>query len=262
MCLILVALGAHERYPFVLAANRDEFHHRATAAAGHWSDAPSVFGGRDLEKGGSWLALSQRGALAAVTNYRDPTRKLAAPQSRGLLVSSFVRDTESAQDFVTAALARGNQYDGFSLLAADASGVWYGSNRGGDARRLGPGLHGLSNHLLDTPWPKVRRAKAALSAALQLDGPELTEALFALLADDTRALDTELPSTGVSLDWERQLSPVFIRMDGYGTRASTIVLVDRHGEARFLERSFDAAGSNPADRSATLSLEAPIALPA
>lgn len=262
MCLILVALGAHERYPFVLAANRDEFHHRATAAAGHWSDEPSVFGGRDLEKGGSWLALSQRGALAAVTNYRDPTRKLAAPQSRGLLVSSFVRDTESAEDFVARALAHGELYDGFSLLAADASGVWYGSNRGGAAQRLGPGLHGLSNHLLDTPWPKVRRAKAALRTALQLDGPELADALFALLADDTPAPDAELPSTGVNLDWERQLSPIFIRMDGYGTRASTVVLIDRHGEARFLERSFDALGGTPTDRSATLSLEAPIALTA
>jgi uncharacterized protein with NRDE domain len=259
VCLILVALGAHERYPFVLAANRDEFHHRATAAAGHWSDAPSVFGGRDLEKGGSWLALSQRGALAAVTNYRDPSRKFAAPQSRGLLVSSFVRDTESAQDFVAGALARGDQYDGFSLLAADAGGVWYGSNRGGDALRLDRGLHGLSNHLLDTPWPKVRRAKTALAAALQLDGPELIDALFALLADDTQAAHDELPATGLSLDWERQLSPVFIRMDGYGTRASTVVLVDRNGEARFMERSFDAAGRTPADRSAILSLEAPIA---
>jgi len=260
VCLILVALDAHERYPFVLAANRDEFHHRATAAAGHWSDAPEVFGGRDLEKGGSWLALSQRGALAAVTNYRDPSRKLAAPQSRGLLVSSFVRDTESAADFVAGALARGDQFDGFSLLAADASGVWYGSNRSDGARRLGPGLYGLSNHLLDTPWPKVRRAKAALSAALRSDGPELANALFALLADDTRASDPELPSTGLSLEWERQLSPAFIRMEGYGTRASTVVLIDRRGEARFVERSFDAAGGAPADRTATLSLQTPIAL--
>lgn len=262
MCLILVALGAHERYPFILAANRDEFQRRATASAGHWSDAPEVFGGRDLEKGGSWLALSQRGALAAVTNYRDPTRKRVAPQSRGLLVSSFVRDTLSAADFVASALARGDQYDGFSLLAADASGVWYGSNRGDGPRRLGRGLHGLSNHLLDTPWPKVRRAKAALNAALHLDGPELTHALFALLADDTPAPDAELPATGVSLDWERQLSPVFIRTDGYGTRASTVVLIDQRGEARFVERSFDALGESPADRAATLSLETPIALPA
>lgn len=262
MCLILIALDAHDRYPFILAANRDEFHHRPTAPAERWHDAPEVFGGRDLEKGGTWLALAQRGALAAVTNYRDPGRKLDAPRSRGLLVSNFVREPESARDFIAGALARGNDYDGFNLLAADATGVWYGSNRGGAARRLGPGLHGLSNHLLDTPWPKVRRAKAAIGPALQLDGPALETALLALLADDARAPDTELPATGVSLDWERQLSPVFIRMDGYGTRASTLVLIDDRGAARFVERSFDPAGGPPTDRSASLSLETPIALAA
>jgi len=260
VCLILVALDAHERYPFILAANRDEFHHRPTAPADRWNDAPDVFGGRDLEKGGTWLALSQRGALAAVTNYRDPSRKIEAPESRGLLVSNFVREADSARAFVAAALARGNDYDGFNLLAADASGVWYGSNRGGAAQRLGPGLHGLSNHLLDTPWPKVRRAKAALGPVLQLDGAALETALLALLADDARAPDAELPATGVSLDWERQLSPVFIRMDGYGTRASTVVLIDDRGEARFVERSFDPAGGPPTDRSASLNLEAPINL--
>lgn len=258
MCLILVALDAHERYPFILAANRDEFHHRPTAPADRWNDASAVFGGRDLEKGGTWLALSQRGALAAVTNYRDPSRKIDAPESRGLLVSNFVREPASARDFVAAALARGDEYDGFNLLAADASGVWYGSNRGGAAKRLGPGLHGLSNHLLDTPWPKVRRAKAALGPALQFDGSALETALLALLADDARAPDAELPASGVSLDWERQLSPVFIRMDGYGTRASTVILIDGRGEARFVERSFDPAGGPPTDRSVSLSLEVPI----
>jgi uncharacterized protein with NRDE domain len=260
MCLILLALGVHSRYPFVLAANRDEFHRRPTAGARHWDDAPDVLGGRDLEQGGTWLALARRGAFGAVTNYRDPANRMGAPRSRGYLVSDFVRGNASAREHVTEAVARGSEDDGFNLLAADTTGVWYGTNRGAIVRRLDPGVHGLSNHLLDTPWPKVRRAKAAMTGALGEDGTDLEAALLALLADDRPAPDDELPATGVGLDWERRLSPVFIRAENYGTRASTVVLIDRDGRARLVERTFDPANGPSVDRVHDFELATPVAV--
>jgi uncharacterized protein with NRDE domain len=258
MCLILLALGVHPRYPFVLAANRDEFLHRPTAGAAYWDDAPDVLGGRDLEQGGTWLALARRGALGAVTNYRDPAQRLASPRSRGHLVGEFVRSAHSAREHVSNAVARGDEFDGFNLLAADAAGVWYGSNRGAIVRRLDRGIHGLSNHLLDTPWPKVTRAKAALTEALRTDGGALEAALLRLLSDDRQAPDEELPVTGVGLDWERRLSSIFIRTDNYGTRASTLVLVEADGKARLVERTFDPAGGMPLDRVHEVALATPI----
>jgi len=260
MCLILLALEVHSRYPLVLAANRDEFHRRPAAGARHWDDAPDVLGGRDLEQGGTWLALARRGVFGAVTNYRDPANRIAAPRSRGYLVSDFVRGNASAREHVTEAVSHGGAYDGFNLLAADAAGVWYGSNRGAVVRRLDSGIHGLSNHLLDTPWPKVRRAKAAMTEALDHDGTVLEAALLALLADDRPAADEELPATGVGLDWERRLSPVFIRAENYGTRASTLILVDRAGRARFVERTFDPANGPSVDRIYDLDLATPLAV--
>lgn len=257
MCLILIALGAHPRYPFILAANRDEFHHRRTAPAQAWADAPEIVGGRDLEQGGTWLGMAQRGAVGAVTNYRDPTHRRPSPRSRGLLVSDFLRQPISADAHVADALRRGDEYDGFNLIVADASGVWYASNRGGSRQRLGNGIHGLSNHLLDTPWPKVRAAKTAMAQVLA-DDAGIETALFAVLADDRAAADEDLPDTGVGRDWERRLSPVFIRSDGYGTRASTLLLIDHAGNARLLERTFDPAGAPPADRELELQLAAPI----
>jgi len=260
MCLILLALGVHPRYPFVLAANRDEFHRRPAAGARYWDDAPDVLGGRDLEQGGTWLALARRGAFGAVTNYRDPANRIATPRSRGYLVSDFVRGDASARDHVSEAVAHGSEYDGFNLLAADATGVWYGCNRGAIVSRLGSGIHGLSNHLLDTPWPKVRRAKAAMAEALDQDGGAFEAALFALLADDRPAPDDELPATGVGLDWERRLSPAFIRAENYGTRASTLVLIDGDGRARLLERTFDPGNGPSVDRVHDFDLAAPVAV--
>jgi len=243
MCLIIVALGRHPQYPFVLAGNRDEFHARPTRSAHRWDDHPDIVGGRDLEKGGTWLAAARRGAIAAVTNYRDPARRQPLARSRGLLVSDFLSDPDActAAQYVESRVAERNRHDGFNLIAADASGVWYGSNRGA-LQRLGAGIYTLSNHLLDTAWPKAERLRVATGVALTESAGTLADALFEPLKDRTPVADPDLPGTGVPLEWERRLATAFIVSPDYGTRSSTVVTIDRHGVLRLEERSFDASG--------------------
>lgn len=246
MCLIAIAVGCHPRYPLVLAGNRDEFHRRAAVPAHRWPDAPALFCGRDQEKGGTWLGVSERGALSVITNYRDPSRPRdpSAP-SRGELVAGFLRGArDTAPEFLGRWARPGGPHDGFNLIAADHSGVWYGSNRGAAPRRLGPGVHGLSNHLLATPWPKVRQLTEALSAALAATADDVSdEALFTALRDRTVPDDAQLPDTGVGIDWERRLAPAFIVSPDYGTRCSTLVKVSRDGQIHFEERTYSANGT-------------------
>lgn len=244
MCLMVIALGRHPDFPFVLAGNRDEFHARPTLAAHRWVDRPGIIAGRDVEKGGTWLGVSARGALATVTNYRDPARRVPDARSRGLLVSDFLdsADHACANHYVAHRVAEGDRHDGFNLIAADASGVWYGSNRGG-LRRLESGLHALSNHLIDTPWPKSERLRRNVARALEGSGDSLVDTLFDALADRTPVADADLPSTGVPIDWERRLSTAFIVSPEYGTRSSSVVTATHDGLLRFEERSFDALGA-------------------
>jgi len=242
MCLILFAYRAHPEYRLVLAANRDEFHDRPSAPAGFWSDAPNVLAGRDLRSGGSWLGITRTGRFAAVTNYRDP-RELLAPRSdapsRGELVSSFLRGSDSPVAYLAALAGRAGAYHGFNLLVGDRESLYWFSNRAGAApRRLQPGIYGLSNHLLDTPWPKVVRGREALRDALAAAAPLDEEPLFRLLADRAAAADQELPDTGVGIERERLLSAPFIASAEYGTRASTVLLVRSDGGAHLVERTF------------------------
>ena len=224
MCLILVAWRVHPDFPLVAAANRDEFHRRPSAAAGPWPEHPGLWGGRDLEAGGTWLALREGGRFAAVTNVREP-RVAPGPVSRGTLPVAFLLGDLAPGAF--AAQVDGARYSGFNLLLGDREELWWCSNRAPAPRRLEPGVYGLSNHLLDTPWPKVVKAKDRFQAALARlpdFGP-----CFDLLADPAVAPDAELPDTGVPLDWERRLSAVFIQGIDYGTRASTVVARDGRG---------------------------------
>lgn len=258
MCLVVLALGLHPRFPIVLAANRDEFHARPSATAHAWPDLPEVIGGRDLEKQGTWLAASRPGAFAVVTNYRDPSRGTRGARSRGHLVRDFVAGNGwDGEAFLRARLAEGEDYDGFNLIAGDASGLWYASNRGG-LKRLERGLYGLSNHLLDTPWPKVSRSRARLAAALAGDSERLEESLFDLLGDREPVPDADLPRTGVPIEWERRLSPPFIVSPDYGTRCSTLLLLDDDSRLRLVERSFAADGSLTGTVSHVLPLAHPI----
>lgn len=236
MCLILLAWQAHPDYPLVVAANRDEFFSRRTAAADFWEDAPNVLAGRDLEAGGTWLGVTRNGRFAALTNYRDPARNTMEAPSRGELVRRFLIGGQSAEDYLSELESCADRYNGFNLIFGDPDGLWCFSNCGEGEQALAPGVYGLSNHLLDTPWPKVARGKSALNGALQALPNEAP--LFALLRDDSIAPDDALPRTGVSLEWERLLSAAFVRSPQYGTRSATVLLRDRSGWVRFIEQGF------------------------
>lgn len=245
MCLILFALDAHPRYRLVLAANRDEFYDRPTAPAAFWDDAPHILAGRDLLRGGTWCGITTGGRFAAVTNYRDPRTYREGMLSRGRLVADFLRG-EAAPDAWLARLRReGDAYNGFNLIFGDGREFRYVSNRGGLPSTVAPGIHGLSNHLLDTPWPKVAKGREALAKLLGGEDELAPDDLFAILADRAVAPDHLLPDTGVGVERERLLSPRFITSPTYGTRSSTVVLMDRDNTCTFVERSFNGAADHP-----------------
>jgi len=240
VCLILLAWRSHPDYPLVVAANRDETFARPTAPARFWEQAPGILAGRDLSAGGTWMGVTRRGRFAALTNYREPRQHPAdAPNlpSRGGLVSDFLAGSMKAEDYLAALLPVSKAYNGFNLVCGTIDqGLWHFSNRGAQARRLEPGIYGLSNHLLDTPWPKVAQGKSELARALKAlpaDAP-----LFDLLRDERIHEDDKLPRTGVSLEWERTLSAAFVRAPNYGTRSSTVLLQDREGLISFDELSY------------------------
>lgn len=237
MCLIVLSWRQRADYPLVLAANRDEFQARPTAPAAFWAEAPQVLAGRDLVGGGSWLGVTRSGRLAAITNFRDPAERRPGAPSRGGLVREFLCGEMPPEAYLQALAASAGAYAGFNLLVADRQQLGYLASRTREWRLLPPGLYGLSNGLLDTPWPKVTSAKAAL--AVHLAAGEIDAAsLFPLLADTARPADALLPTTGIGLDWERLLSSCFIAGPDYGTRSSTIVLVGGDGHLRFRERTF------------------------
>jgi uncharacterized protein with NRDE domain len=256
MCLIGLALDAHPRFALVIAANRDEFHDRPAAALDWWQpspQAPWILAGRDLLAGGTWLGLSSRGRLAMLTNVRDPSRQRAAVASRGGLVTAWLDGSLADIDHAA--------YNPFNLLCGDLAqrSWWWTGEHAGGRKPLGAGVHGLSNASLDTPWPKVRRLKSSMQAALaeRCDAAALTQHLFATLADRSIATDAELPDTGVGRERERALSPAFITVpEGrYGTRCSTVLIGQRQDDRWQLsicERSFDAQAELTHERSITL----------
>lgn len=255
MCLILFATGAHSDYPLIVAANRDESYLRPSAAAAFWSDDARVFAGRDLEHGGTWLGLSRLGRFAAITNYRQGRARAAAQRSRGELTRAFLQGTEEPQSYLCGVEARAGSYNGFSVIAGTIDELWFYSNRGGSVVRIAPGVHGLSNHLLDEPWPKVRRGVAELQVLLAAQEGEIVERLLAVLSERTPAPDRVLPSTGIALERERALSASFIAGVDYGTRASTIVLVRSDGTVLFRERTYGPAAKLTGDTQERFALE-------
>ena len=246
MCLIYVAWRRHPRHRLVVAANRDEFHARPALPVHWWDDAPGVLAGRDLEAGGTWMAVGTGGRFAAITNYPDPVRLPGAP-SRGALVSDFVAGDQPAEAYLGRVMDEGHRYNGFSLLAMDGDTLAFASNRSRGVVRLDPGVYGLSNHLLDTPWPKVTGGKAELERLIT--GPEVRVSdLLALLApDDPRhdeALAADTESDSGRMQWRASR---FIIGPDYGTRASAAILLDAGGAGVFVERSFDSSGAAVGD---------------
>lgn len=239
MCLLVIAW---RKPPFrlVLAGNRDEFHDRPAAPADWWQN--DIVGGKDLRAGGTWLAAHRSGRFAVVTNFRDPIEEGRGPRSRGELVTGFLESDAGPQEFAREVDVRGNQYAGFNLLLGDPEGLVYVSNRGRGPEVLAPGIYGLSNHLLDTPWPKLERTRMRFKALLE-QGAD-TGALLRMLADPVPAADGELPATGVGPEWERLLSSPFIVNPYYGTRCSTILKLSEDQTMELTERRFDAAGRN------------------
>lgn len=242
MCLITFAYRVHPRYPLILIANRDEFYRRPTRDAAPWPEAPELIAGQDLEQGGTWLGLHLRGRLAAVTNFRDGRSPAEPLRSRGHLTRDFLLDRRPASDWAARYAADSRAYGGFNLLLGDTAGLHYLSNRGAGPTRLEPGIYGLSNALLDTPWPKLLRARQSLAEALHEERLEVRH-LADLLADRSRPADAQLPDTGIGLERERALSSCFIALTEYGTRATTVILQDDRGQTRFYEQSFGPQGA-------------------
>lgn len=236
MCLIVFAIHEHDDWPFILLANRDEFYERPTRSLHYWPDAP-VIAGRDNKALGSWMGFSRNGRFAALTNYRDGRHPVEGGPSRGHLVTDFLTQDTPAQRYHPSSDVR----SGYNLLWADHSGMYYSGNRGGARRPLTRGIHTLSNALLDTPWPKARRASDALAQSLTFEHLN-PETLIGLLSDNTAAENDELPDTGIPLDKERLLSSCFIHSSDYGTRATTLVMQNRKGETRIIERRFGQGG--------------------
>jgi uncharacterized protein with NRDE domain len=242
MCLILFAWQAHPRYVLVVAANREEFHARPTAAADFWPDHPELLAGRDLQAGGTWLGITRSGRFAAITNYREPQApELQLEYSRGHLVRDFLIGKASPGNHAGVLQDQGAAYRGFSLLLGDRNQLSYVSNRSERHVSVSAGVHGLSNHLLDTDWPKVHSGRAHLESVLSQDEVD-PEALFELLTDRTLK-PGKMPEDFENSDLPEQLMRhYFIVSPVYGTRSSSVLLVGRNGSVEFLERQFDAAG--------------------
>lgn len=238
MCLIAFAWRPGHARPLIVAANRDEFYARPSQALGAWEDAPGVYAGRDLEAGGSWLGVGPGGRFAALTNIRDPQQAQGA-RSRGELVAGFLRGELGVEAYLDHVASRSSQYSGFNLLVGDAGQLGYLNAQEAAPVLLGEGVYGLSNAGLDTPWPKLLKMRAALEDQLQDPRPQR---LLALLGDEQQAEEAELPQTGVGLATERLLSSVFIASQNYGTRASTVLIVEADGSRLMVERSFGPFG--------------------
>jgi uncharacterized protein with NRDE domain len=246
MCLAVLALDAHPRYRLVAAANRDEFHARPTQPAHWWPEAP-ILAGRDLQQRGTWLGVSRNARFAFVTNVREPGRHDPAARSRGALVPAVLADGRGMPQAMVSVVDAAMDCNGFNLVGATAQSAAFGSNRGAHSQALLRGVHGVSNAGLDTPWPKLVRAKAGMATWLA-SATDAIDALWQVLRDETPANDDALPDTGLTRDRERLLSSPFIVSETYGTRSSTIVSIDRAGVVTFVERTFDAAGTATDER--------------
>lgn len=243
MCTIIFAYDCHSKYQLVVAANRDEFYKRPTQAAAFWPEHEDILAGKDLKEGGTWMGITTGGRFATLTNYRDPAAFNPAAPSRGHLVYNYLVDEADPLAYIEAIISQADLLNGFNLLLGDQESLYCYSNRDHSIRKVGRGVHGLSNSLLDDPWPKVAKGKKRLERILS-DDEVNREDLFAMMADREEVPDEMLPQTGVSLEMERVLAPAFVMSPGYGTRTTTVLLISRNGKVEFWERSFMLDGAD------------------
>ena len=243
MCLIAFSYNSHPDYPLIFISNRDEFYNRRSASAHFWDDEKYLYGGKDLEEGGTWLGITSTGKLAALTNYRDPSHLKNNAPTRGHLVTDFLYGNLTPNDYLDNLIPEADVYNGFNLLIYENQKMYYFSNYEGIIRQLNPGVYALSNALLDTPWPKVEKLKKNFKAMISLPFQSLD--FLKLLSDQDEAGDMQLPNTGLTYQQEKTLSSIFIRSTGYGTCCSSIVTVNNHNELIFTEKNYPVGGRNP-----------------
>ena len=240
MCLILFQIAKHPAVPLIMAANRDEFYNRPTRPMEFWKENPNILAGKDLQAGGTWMGINTQGRFAALTNYRDMAQvKMNAP-SRGELIPRLLNFTGTIPEFFKKLEPTASTYNGFNLLAGEKGQVYWYSNQNRTITQVESGTHGLSNHLLDTPWPKVTRGREMLEKIIS-DTPQNNDPIFDLLTNTQCPQDSQLPNTGIGLEWERILSPLFIQSPTYGTRCSTIMRILQDGSIHVTERTFAQA---------------------
>lgn len=247
MCLIFISVDQHPSYKLLVAGNRDEFYNRPTQPADYWPDNANILGGRDLEAGGTWLGATTTGRIAMLTNYRDPKNIDPAAPTRGRLVADYLEGSQAADAYLHQINASGIRYNGFNLLAGSADRLYYYSNYHRDIELLLPGFYGISNKLLETPWPKVVKGKQKIGPAFSRSSLDVNE-IFGLLYDDVTAPIEQLPDTGLPRDRERALSSMFIKAGNYGSRCSTVIAVDRDDNWLFAERTYDPVDFSHTDR--------------
>ena len=242
MCLLVLAWRTHPRYRLIVVANRDEFHERPTAPLAKWPEPNDILAGRDLRAGGTWLGLDRGHRFGAVTNFRELQRPRRSAPTRGNLVPAFLGQPDSPEEYLARLETDAPGYSGFNLLISDTDRLWYASNRMDRfARPLPPGIYGLSNEFLDTPWPKLRRVRERFEAWLGTTPTDPVEELFGLLADSQPASDGP-PQPGLSPEWEKALSAPFVIHPSYGTRSTTVLLLEPSGDSVMAERRFAPNG--------------------
>ena len=244
MCLIGFAYHCHPKYSLILIANRDEFYARPSDLLAYWQDNPNILAGRDQQKQGTWLGINTRGQIAAVTNYRDGRKHPSSDlRSRGELTRNFLSTHQSAPHYLEQLKLEQNQFGDFNLLVGTpSSGLYYFSNTHNRVPEpLKPGIYGLSNAQLDTPWPKLTTIKGQLSQAIENEQLDV-DSLIGIMSDPKTAPDTQLPDTGISAPWEKTLSSIFINTETYGTRATTVLLQEHNGKTQVTEQSYDQQG--------------------
>lgn len=244
MCLVLVSFHQSAQYPVVIASNRDEFLERPTRAAHFWDDQKDLVAGRDLKEGGTWLAATRKGRFAALSNYRDPTRSLKDKRSRGLIIPDCLTSLLPTETQLVRLLLDADHYNDFNLILGSPKELYYYSNFNRSVLSLAPGAYGVSNHHLDSPWPKLKEARYRFEKIVAQSGKDWprqdwVEQVFSVMRDTQQAKDEQLPSTGVSLEWERRLSSIFIEGKEYGTRTTTVMFLTKDGKAMVEERTYD-----------------------